>query len=128
MMLRSGADTATPSQPVVACEPRVWAPFERTAIDVAVRFPRSHHYRYFVIAKGFTKGSEAYAVHNQEASMVIEALVTRFICRFRVPREPHSDQECNFKFHLMQMLHHLGGVHDMHHPTPTVGWYGGAVC
>jgi hypothetical protein len=49
---------------------------------------------------------------------VTEALVTHFICRFRVPREPHSDQGCNFKFHLMQVLHRLGGVQDMHTLQP----------
>jgi hypothetical protein len=44
----------------------------------------------------FTKWPEAYAIPNQEAATVAEALVTNFFCRFGVPRELHSDQGRNF--------------------------------
>jgi transposase InsO family protein len=57
----------------------------------------------------FTKLPEAYAIPNQEASTVAEALVTNFLFRFGVPRELHSDQGCNFESRLMQKgLERLG--------------------
>jgi transposase InsO family protein len=57
----------------------------------------------------FTKLPETYAILNQEALRVAEALVPNFFYRFRVQRELHSDQECNFKTHLIQeVLQHLG--------------------
>jgi hypothetical protein len=70
----------------------VGAPFERIAIDVAGPFPRSDQgNRYLLIAMDyFTKWPEAYAIPNQEAATVAEALVTNFFCRFGVPRELHS--------------------------------------
>jgi hypothetical protein len=53
----------------------------------------------------FTKWPEAYAVFNQEASTVVESLVTNF-CRFGVL---HSNQGCNFNSCLMQeVLQRLG--------------------
>jgi hypothetical protein len=79
------------------------APFERIAIDIAGPFPRSDQgNRYLLIAMDyFTKWLEAYAIPNQEAATVAEALVTQFVCRFRVCRELLSDQGCNFESHLM---------------------------
>jgi hypothetical protein len=44
----------------------------------------------------FTKWPEAYAILNQVALTVGEALVTNFFCCFGVPWELHSDQERNF--------------------------------
>jgi hypothetical protein len=52
----------------------------------------------------FTKWPEAYAIPNQEAATVAEALVTNFFCLFRVPRELHSDQGRNFESRLMQEI------------------------
>jgi hypothetical protein len=71
----------------------VGAPFERIAIDVAGPFPLSDQGNgYLLIAMDyFTKWPEAYALPNQEASTVAEALVTNFFCRFGIPRELHSD-------------------------------------
>jgi transposase InsO family protein len=82
----------------------VGAPFERIAIDVAGPFPRSDQgNRYLLIAMDyFTKWQEVYAIPNQEASTVSEALVTNFFCRFGIPRELHSDQGRNFESHLLQ--------------------------
>jgi len=45
----------------------------------------------------FTKYPEVYAIPNQEASTVADALVTNFFCRFGVPMELHSDQCRNFE-------------------------------
>jgi transposase InsO family protein len=89
----------------------VGAPFERIAIDVAGPFPRSDQgNRYLLIAMDyFTKWPEVYAIPNQEASTVAEALVTNFFCRFGIPRELHSDQVRNFESHLLQeILQRLG--------------------
>jgi hypothetical protein len=54
----------------------------------------------------FTKRPEAYAIPNQEASAVAEALVTNFFCCFGVPQELYSGQGSKFKSHLMQVLQH----------------------
>jgi hypothetical protein len=111
-------------------EYNIGAPFERIAIDVAGPFPRSDQgNRYLLIAMDyFTKWPEAYAIPNQEAATVAEALVTNFFCRFEVPRELHSDQGRNFEPRLMQEVLQLLGVHKTHHtPAPTVGRYGGKV-
>jgi hypothetical protein len=80
--------------------------FERLAIDVAGPYALSNQgNRYLLIAMDyFTKWLEAYAIPNQEASTVAEALVTNFFCRFGIPRELHSDQGCNFQSHLLQEI------------------------
>jgi hypothetical protein len=80
----------------------VGAPFERIAIDIAGPFPESDRgSRYLLVAMDyFTKWPEVYAIPSQEVSTVSDALVTNF-CRFRVPRELHSDQSPNFEFRLM---------------------------
>jgi len=57
----------------------------------------------------FTKWPEVYAIPNQEASIVADALVTHFFCRFGVPIELHSDQGRKFESRLMQeVLERLG--------------------
>jgi transposase InsO family protein len=57
----------------------------------------------------FTKWPEAYAIPHQEASTVVEALVTNFFCRFGIPKELHSDQGRNFESRLLQeVLQRLG--------------------
>jgi transposase InsO family protein len=90
----------------------VGAPFERIAIDVAGPFPRSDQgNRYLLVAMDyFTKWPEVYAISNQEASTVAEALVTNFFCRFGIPRELHSDQGRNFESHLLQEVLQCLGV------------------
>jgi transposase InsO family protein len=56
----------------------------------------------------FTKWLEAYAIPNQDASTVAEAMVTNFCC-FRALPELHSDQGHNFESHLIQeVLQRLG--------------------
>jgi hypothetical protein len=69
----------------------------RIAIDVAGPFPRSDQgSRYLLIAVDyFTKGPEAYAIPNLEASRLAEALVNNFF-NFGIPQELHSYQGCNF--------------------------------
>jgi len=89
----------------------VGAPFERIAIDIAGPFPESDRgNRYLLVAMDyFTKWPEVYAIPNQEASTVADALVTHFFCRFGVPIELHSDQGRDFESRLMQeVLERLG--------------------
>jgi hypothetical protein len=52
----------------------------------------------------FTKWPEAYAIPNQEASTVAEALVTNFFCRVGKPRVLHKDQGRNVESRLLQVL------------------------
>jgi transposase InsO family protein len=86
------------------------APLERIIIDIAGPFPESEsRNRYLLIAMDFTKWPEIYAIPNQEASTMVDALVTNF-CRFRVPRELHSDQGCNFESRLMQEVLECLGI------------------
>jgi hypothetical protein len=82
----------------------VGAPFKRTAIDIARPFPESDRgNRYLLIAMDYlTKWPEVYAIPNQEASTVADALVNNFFCRFGVSMELHSDQGQNFESRLMQ--------------------------
>jgi transposase InsO family protein len=57
----------------------------------------------------FTKWPEAYAIANQEASTIAEALVTNFFCRFGIPLELHSDQGSNFESRVLyEILQRLG--------------------
>jgi hypothetical protein len=85
----------------------VEAPFERIAADVVGTFPLSdqgNRYEYLVMAMDyFTKWPDAYAVPNQEAS-----LVTIFFCHFGVPGGLQNDQGRNFEYRLMQVLQRLG--------------------
>jgi len=82
----------------------VGTPFERIAIDIAGPFQESDKgNRYFLIAMDyFTKWPEVYAIPNQEASTVADALVTNFLCRFGDPMELHSHQGRNFESRLIQ--------------------------
>jgi hypothetical protein len=50
----------------------------------------------------FIKWPEVYAIPNQEALTVAEALVTNFFCRFGIPQELHNGQGHNFESHLLQ--------------------------
>jgi hypothetical protein len=57
----------------------------------------------------FTYWPEVYAIPNQEASTVAEALVANFFCRFSISRELHKNQSRNFESHLLQeVLQRLG--------------------
>jgi hypothetical protein len=66
----------------------------------------------------FTKLPEVYAVTNQEASTVTDALVTNFFFRFGVLMELHNDQGWNFKCRLMQEV--LERLRVSKTRTPTV--------
>jgi hypothetical protein len=99
---------------------------KRIAIDVAGPFPWSDKgNRYLLIAMDyFTKWPEAYAILNQEASTVAEALVTNFFCHFGEPWELHSNQDRNFKSRLMQKVLQCLGVKKTCTCSRTVWWNG----
>jgi hypothetical protein len=44
-----------------------------------------------------TKQLEVYAVPSEDPSIIMDVLVTNFLCYFMVKRELHSDQGQNFK-------------------------------
>ena len=54
-----------------------------------------------VVTDYFTKWAESYAIPDQSATTVAEKLVSKFICRFGVPRQLHSDQGTNFESKVM---------------------------
>lgn len=72
----------------------VGSPMERIAIDILGPLPRTDSgNEYILMAQDyFTKWPEAYALPNQQAATVAEALVNQFFSRFGVPLEIHSDQ------------------------------------
>jgi transposase InsO family protein len=61
----------------------------------------------------FAKWLGAYAIPNQEASTVAEALVFNFFCRFSIPQKLYSDQGRNFKSRLIQEVLQCLGVSKM---------------
>jgi hypothetical protein len=69
------------------------APFERIAIYIAEPFPWSDQGNWYLLMAMdyFTMCLEPFAIPNQVALTVVEALVTNFFCCFGVPRELHSD-------------------------------------
>jgi hypothetical protein len=72
----------------------------QTAVSISIQ---RNWYHYF------SKWPEAYAIPNQEASRVVETLVTNYFCCFGVPWELHSDQGSNFESCLVQeVLQSLG--------------------
>lgn len=77
----------------------VGAPMDRVAVDVLGPLPRTTQgNRYVLVAIDyFTKWPEAYALPDQEATTVVEALTEGFFCRFGTPSELHSDQGRNFE-------------------------------
>ena len=78
--------------------PAVSYPFERIAVDVVGRFPRTNKGNrvLVVFVDHFTKWPEAFAVPNQEAKTIARLLVTEIISRYSIPRELLSDRGTNF--------------------------------
>lgn len=77
----------------------VGAPMERVAVDVMGPFPRTDRgNRYVLVAMDyFTKWPEAYAIPDQEAVTVADALVEGMFSRFGAAEVIHSDQGRTFE-------------------------------
>ncbi|XP_049302045.1 uncharacterized protein LOC105225932 isoform X1 [Bactrocera dorsalis] len=88
-------------------------PFERVTMDVAGPFPTSTAGNKYlrVVMDYFSKWPEVYALPNQEAKTVAEAFVEKWITRFGVPVELHSDQGRNFESSIFQEVCTLLGIH-----------------
>jgi len=89
----------------------VGAPMERVAVDVVGPLPCSDGGNRYVLTAidYFTKWPEAYAIPDQEAETVVEALVGGMFSRFGVPETIHSDQGRNFESRVFAaMCEHLG--------------------
>ena len=84
----------------------VGAPLERIAIDIMGPLPVSESGNEYIMVVGdyYTKWTEAYAIKNHTALTVAENLVQRFISRFGVPHEFHSDQGREFESNLIKEL------------------------
>ena len=50
-----------------------------------------------VVADYFTKWTEAYLIHNQEATTMAQKITDEFFLRFSLPEQLHSDQSQNFE-------------------------------
>lgn len=90
---------------------QVGGPMERVAVDVLGPFPRSEKGNRFVLVAldYFTKWPEAYALPDQEAETVAEALLEGFFSRFGIPQELHSDQGRNFESRVFaEMCRRMG--------------------
>ena len=55
----------------------------------------------------YTKWPEAYALPNQEADTVAQAVMDNFVCRFGCPHRVLSDQCRNYESRLFRGLCHL---------------------
>ncbi|MGH0116107.1 UNVERIFIED_CONTAM: hypothetical protein FKN15_023140 [Acipenser sinensis] len=84
---------------------------ERVAVDVLGPFPRSEMGNRFVLVAldYFTKWPEAYALADQEAETVAEALLEGFFSRFGISQELHSAQGRNFESRVFaEMCRRMG--------------------
>jgi len=97
----------------------VGAPLERVGVDVMGPFPVSEGGNRWVLTAMdyFTKWPEAYALPNQEAETVANALIGGFISRFGVPEVIHTDQGRNFESRVFSEMCQRLGV-EKTHTTP----------
>ena len=77
----------------------VGAPMERVAVDIMGPFPCTEKGNRYVLAAMdyFTKWPEAYAIPDQEAVTITDALVEGMFARFGAAEVIHSDQGRNFE-------------------------------
>lgn len=88
-------------------------PMERVGIDVLGPFPQTEKGNRYVLAAMdyFTKWPEAYALPDQEAETVVDALVEGLFSRFGVPEVIHTDQGRNFESRLFATMCEKLGSH-----------------
>lgn len=86
---------------------------ERVAVDVVGPLPHSNRGNRYVLSAMdyFTKWPEAYALPDQEAETVVDALVDGMFSRFGVPESIHSDQGRNFESQVFATMFERLGAH-----------------
>ena len=91
---------------------RSGTPFERIAIDMYGPLPETArgNSKILVITCYFTKWVEAYALLDETAETVAEALVNDFVSRYGTPVSIHSGQGRNFESTLFQEVCRLLGI------------------
>ena len=69
------------------------SPMERVSIDILGELPQTVNGNKVILVATchFTKWTEAYALPDQTAQSVADALVSNIFCRFGAPRILHSD-------------------------------------
>ena len=91
---------------------QVGEPMERLCIDIAGPFnesPAGNKY-CLIITDWFTKFVEIHPMKNQEAETVARIIADKFVSRYGVPREIHTDQGTQFESQLFQELCALLGI------------------
>ena len=100
------AKTGPPRKRAALRQRPVGVPLERMAVDIMGPLPVTESGNEYIMVVGdyYSKWTEAYALKNHTAHTVAENLVERFISRFGVPRELHSDQGREFESNLVKAL------------------------
>ena len=90
----------------------VGAPLERVALDILGPLPTSKRGNKYILIVGdyFTKWVEAYPLQDQRAEIIAMVFVQKFVSRFGVPLQLHSDQGRNFESVLFNDVCNLLGV------------------
>lgn len=91
----------------------VGSPMERVGVDVVGPLPLTDRGNKYVLTAMdyFTKWPEAYALPNQEAETVANALVGGMFSRLGVPESIHSDQGRNFESSVFNTMCKQLGMH-----------------
>ena len=81
-------------------------PLERIQIDILGPLAETNRGNKYVavVVDMYTKWPEAYALPNQEADTVAQAVMDNFVCRFGCPHGVLSDQGRNFESRLFRGL------------------------
>lgn len=81
-------------------------PLERIQIDILGPLPETNRGKKYVavVVDMYMKWPEAYALYNQEADTVAQAVMDNFVCRFGCPRGVLSDHGRNFESVVLQVV------------------------
>ena len=84
----------------------VGEPMQRLGVDVLGPLPLTERGNRYILAAVdyFTKWPEAYALKDQEAETIVDALVEGIISRLGVPESIHSDQGRNFESRIFATM------------------------
>jgi hypothetical protein len=84
---------------------------ERVAIDLMGPMPmtRRGNQHILVVVDYGSKWAEAFAIPDQSAITVADALMSEFFCRYGVPYQLHSDQGTSFQSQMFRrLMTHMG--------------------